>query len=47
MDIGEARSLAETVLAAIRRGEAAPPGPDEALFEAVAATVFRQHERVW
>ena len=47
IDVGEARSLAETVLAAIRRGEAAPPRPDEALFEAVAGTVFRQHERVW
>ena len=47
MDIGEARSLASTVLAAIRRGEAAPPRPEETLFEAVAETVFRQHERLW
>ena len=47
MDIGEARSLAGTMLAAIRRGEAAPPRPEEALFEAVAETVFQQHERLW
>ena len=47
MDIGEARSLAKTMLAVIRRGEAAPPRPEEALFEAVAETVFRQHERLW
>ena len=47
MDIAEARSLAETMLAAIRRGEPVPPRPEEALFEAVAETVFRQHERVW
>ena len=47
MDTGEARSLAKTMLAAIRRGEAAPPRPEEALFEAVAETTFRQHERLW
>ena len=47
MEIGEARSLARTMLAAIRRGEAAPPRPEETLFEAVAQTVFRQHERLW
>ena len=47
MDIAEARSLAETMLAAIRRGETVPPPPEEALFETVAETVFRQHERVW
>ena len=47
MDIGEARSLAKTMLAAIRRGEAAPPRPEEALFKTVAETVFRQHERLW
>ena len=35
------------MLAAIRRGEPAPARPEEALFEAVAETVFRQHERVW
>ena len=47
MDIAEARSLAETMLPAIRRGEPVPPRPEEALFEAVAETVFRQYERVW
>jgi len=35
------------MLAAIRRGGAAPHSPDEALFEVVAETVFRRHERVW
>ena len=39
--------MAEAMLASIRRGEAAPPRSGEALFEAVAATVFRQHERLW
>ena len=45
--VDEARSRAAGMLAAIRRGEAAPPRPEEALFEAVAETVFRQHERGW
>ena len=47
VDVNEARSRASSMLAAIRRGEPAPAGPEEALFEAVAETVFRQHERVW
>ena len=47
MDIAGARSVATTMLAAIRRGEPAPARPEEALFEAVAETVFREHERVW
>ena len=47
IDIGEARSRAGTMLAAIRRGETAPPRPEEALFETVAETVFQEHERVW
>ncbi|MDE0173781.1 MAG: tyrosine-type recombinase/integrase [Defluviicoccus sp.] len=47
MDVGEARSLASTMLAAIRRGETAPARPEEALFETVAETVFREHERIW
>ena len=47
MDLAEARSVAETMLAAIRRGEAVPAPPEETLFEAVAETVFQQHERVW
>ena len=47
MEIDEARSHAMTMLAAIRRGEKALARPEEALFETVAETVFRQHERVW
>ena len=47
IDIAEARTLAGTMLAAIRRGENAPARPEEALFEAVAETVFREHERIW
>ncbi|MDE0171943.1 MAG: tyrosine-type recombinase/integrase [Defluviicoccus sp.] len=47
IDIAEARSLAGTMLAAIRRGETAPARPEEALFETVAETVFQEHERVW
>ena len=47
MGVAEARSRATEMLAAIRRGEGVPPDPSETLFEAVAATVFRQHERVW
>ena len=47
MDIGEARSLAKTMLAAVRRGEAVPARPEDTLFEAVAETVFRRHERLW
>lgn len=39
--------MAEAMLASIRRGEAAPPRSGEALFDAVAATVFRQQERLW
>ena len=45
--VDEARSRAAGMLTAIRRGEAVPPRPEETLFEAVAETVFRQHERVW
>ena len=47
MDVGEARSLARTAPAAIRRSGAAPPRPGEVLFEAVAERVFRNHERAW
>ena len=47
MDIAEAPSLAKAMLAAIGRGEAVPPRSEEALFEAVAETVFQEHERVW
>ena len=45
--VKEARSRAVETLATIRRGEPALPRPDETLFEAVAATVFERHERVW
>ena len=47
IDIREARSRATGMLAAIRRGENAPPRPEEALFEAVAASVFSRYERTW
>ena len=47
MSADEARSRATKMLAAIRRGEGVPPDPSETLFEAVAETVFRQHQRVW
>ncbi len=47
MSVAEARSVAGDMLAAIRRGEEAPCSPDETLFEAVAETAFRRHERVW
>ena len=47
IDIAEARSLASTMLAAIRRGGTAPARPEETLFETVAETVFREHERIW
>ena len=45
--VREARSRATETLAAIRRGETAPPRPDETLFETIAATVFARYERVW
>ena len=47
MSVGDARSRALRTLAAIRRGEDPPRDPAETLFEAVAETVFRRHERVW
>ncbi|MDE0383020.1 MAG: tyrosine-type recombinase/integrase [Defluviicoccus sp.] len=47
MTVEEARRLADESLAAIRRGEPAPPRPEETLFEAVAATVFERYERLW
>ena len=47
LSVKEARSRAAQTVAAIRRGEPARPRPDETLFEAVAATVFERHERVW
>ena len=47
MSIEEARTSAAEMIAAIRRGGETPHRPDETLFEAVAGTVFRRHERVW
>ena len=47
MDVREARSQATAMLAAIRRGEDVSCETGEGLFEAVAETVFRRHERVW
>ncbi|MDE0409050.1 MAG: tyrosine-type recombinase/integrase [Alphaproteobacteria bacterium] len=47
MSTNEARASAAAMLTAIRRGEEAPASCDEILFEAVAETVFRRHERVW
>ena len=47
MSVGEARSAAGDMLAAVRRGEEAPHAPGEALFEAVAEAAFRRHERLW
>ena len=46
-NVDEARTRAGEMLAAIRRGEEVPADPGDTLFEAVAETVFRQHERVW
>ena len=47
ISVGEARSRAGAILAAIRRGEDAPHDPDETLFEAVAETVFQRYQRLW
>lgn len=47
VSLAEARSRARETLAAIRRGETAVPPPGDALFETIAETVFRRHERLW
>ena len=47
VSVKEARSRAAETLAAIQRGEAALPRPDETLFETVAASVLGRYERVW
>ena len=47
MGVKEARSRAGEMLRAIRRGEPVPARPEETLFEAVAASVFERHERLW
>ena len=46
-DVGEARTRASAMLAAIRRDESTPSRPEETLFEAIAETVFHRYERVW
>ena len=47
MNVGEARSRAASLLAAIRCDADAPASPDAARFEAVAETVFQRYARVW
>ena len=47
MDVGEARSLAADMLAAIQRGGNTPRRPDETVFEAAAEKLFRSCERNW
>ena len=47
MTAGEARFRASELLIAIRSGKGLPPEPGETLFETIAETVFRRHERVW
>ena len=47
MSVMDARASAAEMLTVIRRGEEAPPSPDETLFEAVAETAFRRHEGGW
>ena len=47
LSLAEARARAASRLAAIRRGDEAPPGPQDARFEAVAAAVFARHASVW
>ena len=45
MSVGEARRRADEMLAAIRRGEDAPPHPGETLFETAAEIVFERYQR--
>ena len=47
INVGEARSRAAGMLAAIRRGDPTPSRPEETLFEHVAETAFERHRRVW
>ena len=47
MDVREARSRAIVMLASIRRGKDVHCETGDGLFETVAETVFRHHERVW
>ena len=47
VSVGEARTQAAEMLAAIQRGEESVHRPDETLFEAVAETAFERYARVW
>ena len=47
LDVDEARSRATTMQAALRRGAEIPSSDGDALFETVARTAFRRHERLW
>ena len=47
MSVNEARSRARETLAAVGRGEEPPRDPAETLFETVAESAFRSHDRVW
>ena len=47
MDVGEARSLASEMLAAIRRGGNTPRRPDETVFEAAEEELFHSYRRNW
>ena len=47
MDVGEARSRAVEMLAAIRRGKDTPLPAGDTLFETVAEAAFGRYEQVW
>ncbi len=47
LDVDEARSRATAMQAALRRGAEIPSSDGDALFETVAETAFRRHERLW
>ncbi len=47
MALAEARNVARTALAAIRKGQPVMVLPDETLFEVVAEEVFRRYARHW
>lgn len=47
LDVDEARSRATAMQAALRRGAETPSSDGDVLFETVARTAFRRHERLW
>ena len=47
LDVDEARPPARAMLAALRRGAETPSSDGDALYETVARTAFRCHERLW